>query len=649
MRKGRNVQTQHSRHGIRRFLSPVVLFVCAFLFASSGAAFAYFSVSGSGGASAKATTLAAPGTGGTGTATAITLPVSWLASSNLPASGGPPRGYAVLRSTTSGTETQVSSGGCAFSSTSVSTATSCTDSGLTPNTTYFYKVETVYDNWVSSTNTEFSATTTKQATTTSLSNLTLSGAASSAFIAKATVTGNSGFGTPAGTVTFGLFTGSTCSGSAAYSSAADTLSSGSVTGTVTPTVGGTYFWGATYTPTDTFNLTSSACSATPVTVYAVNGSGTMTVSPTAVLQSSTGNALTFTYTAAAGGTNAGEVDVAVPSGWTTPQITNSSAAGYVTTTCAGATLATLSATIKVTALTLAGGANCTIVYGSGSAGVPAPATTGPYTFTSSENSTGGTVVALASSPIVTVGQALGTLSTAGTNYEYVPANHAVTVNHLCGGAGGGGASSGGTGGGAGCVSGTIPAQTSPYALIVTIASGGTQAGVGGSGFNAGGAGNTASGSTLAGGGGGSSAIQVSPTSTTVSSTTLIIGAGGGGGSGANNSKGVSNGGSGGTTSPGTGGSDSSGGGHGGTGNGIAGAGGTGGGGNQVNSGGGGAGANPGLGGALVNGNAKADGGGAGGDSVTTAAGGLNPTGITYSAGTTTNANTTGASGSVTLS
>jgi hypothetical protein len=35
--------------------------------------------------------------------------------------------------------------------------------------------------------------------------------------------------------------------------------------------------------------------------------------------------------------------------------------------------------------------------------------------------------------------------------------------------------------------------------------------------------------------------------------------------------------------------------------------------------------------------------------VTTGAGGFNPTGITYSAGTPTGANTTGASGSVTMS
>ena len=52
-----------------------------------------------------------------------------------------------------------------------------------------------------------------------------------------------------------------------------------------------------------------------VTIYAANGSGTMTVSPTTLSAGSTGNTLTFTYTAATGGLRSGEVEVAVPTGW----------------------------------------------------------------------------------------------------------------------------------------------------------------------------------------------------------------------------------------------------------------------------------------------------------------------------------------------
>src|SRR5215831_2126474 len=49
-----------------------------------------------------------------------------------------------------------------------------------------------------------------------------------------------------------------------------------------------------------------------------DGTGTMTVSPTYVINNSTGNFLTFTYTAAAGGLSAGDIDLTVPAGWTAP-------------------------------------------------------------------------------------------------------------------------------------------------------------------------------------------------------------------------------------------------------------------------------------------------------------------------------------------
>ena len=296
MSQGRHVQ-QRPRSGIRRFFSPLVLLVCGFLFASAGAAFAYFSATGTGAGSATANTLAAPGTGSIGTPGAVTLPLSWGASSNLPASGGPPLGYEVLRSTTSGGETQVTTGGCAYSSTSISTTPSCIDSGLTPNTAYYYKVETVYDNWVSLTNTEFSATTAKQATTTTLSDVTpTSGTVNStSFSATATVSGNSGFGTPAGTVVFSLYSDSSCSTSV-QSTPAQTLSGGQVTGSLTPTTAGTYYWGATYTPTDTYNLTSNTCdSTTPITV----GTATFTITSDQALSqvslplSVSGGALTY--------------------------------------------------------------------------------------------------------------------------------------------------------------------------------------------------------------------------------------------------------------------------------------------------------------------------------------------------------------------
>ena len=84
---------------------------------------------------------------------------------------------------------------------------------------------------------------------------------------------------------------------------------------------------------------------------AADGTGTMTVSPTLVRVGSTGNTLTFTYTAV-GALTSGEVDVVVPTGWSTPS-TTSSAAGY--TTSSTGTLAVSSSTIQVTALTLSSG------------------------------------------------------------------------------------------------------------------------------------------------------------------------------------------------------------------------------------------------------------------------------------------------------
>jgi len=54
-----------------------------------------------------------------------------------------------------------------------------------------------------------------------------------------------------------------------------------------------------------------------VNVVAANGTGTMTVSPTQVINSDTGLVFHFVYTRAAG-LIGGEIDIAVPAGWTAP-------------------------------------------------------------------------------------------------------------------------------------------------------------------------------------------------------------------------------------------------------------------------------------------------------------------------------------------
>ncbi len=145
----------------RRGLSRrIALFVCAFVLASGSAALAYNTTQVSGTGRAQAIALDTPGVGSTSKPTTTSLSLTWVASSQLPPGGG----YLVLRSTSSGGPyAKVSSGTCQQSTTLVSTATSCTDTGLTAGTTYYYEVEAAYYNisalWVSAPDAEFSGAT----------------------------------------------------------------------------------------------------------------------------------------------------------------------------------------------------------------------------------------------------------------------------------------------------------------------------------------------------------------------------------------------------------------------------------------------------------------------------------------------------------
>src|SRR3954452_12829040 len=122
--------------------------------------------------------------------------------------------------------------------------------------------------------------------------------------------------------------------------------------------------------------------------FAADGSGAMTVAQTYVINRRTGNYLTFTYTAAGGGISNGEIDVVVPAGWTTPDA-NGFNAGGSNADCGS--LGVTGSRMKVTGVTLSGGATCSIRYGlSGfNAGDTAPAGTGINTFTTKEKSTSG--------------------------------------------------------------------------------------------------------------------------------------------------------------------------------------------------------------------------------------------------------------------
>lgn len=174
-------------------------------------------------------------------------------------------------------------------------------------------------------------------------------------------------------------------------------------GAVAPTTTGAYTFPASEASTSSGTPTPVAESPV-VTIYAANGSGTMTVSPTTLSAASTGNTLTFTYTAATGGLRSGEVEVAVPTGWPDAPSTNPKTAGYVTSTC-GTLLSLAGRTIVANGVTLAAAHTCTITYGStagGGPGAAAPSAITTYTFRASEASTPGTPKALATSPTVTI-------------------------------------------------------------------------------------------------------------------------------------------------------------------------------------------------------------------------------------------------------
>ena len=253
-------------------------------------------------ARAQAATLTAP-TLTAGSATATTVPLSW----NQPFT---PTSYALGQ--TAGTLA-----GC--SSAPATTVTGCTATGLTPNTSYTWTLTAKLQAWT--TQATVSATTPKQGTTTTLSNLTpTTGSAGATFRATATVAGSAGFGTPAGSVVFSLYTSSSCTGSPSFSTSAQTLSGGTASGSLQPTAG-TYFWQATYTPSDSVNLAgtspcSSAITVNPVGTFA--GIGT----PTTVT-GNTNNASVAYPTGTASGdlvllvvVNNASQNITAPSGWT---------------------------------------------------------------------------------------------------------------------------------------------------------------------------------------------------------------------------------------------------------------------------------------------------------------------------------------------
>ena len=167
---------------------------------------------------------------------------------------------------------------------------------------------------------------------------------------------------------------------------------------------------AAQTFTTTLPATTYAGWAAAIALFqslAADGSGTLTTDTSSVTPSSTGNTITFTYTAATGDTNAGAVTLVVPAGWSAPSTTGANA-GYTTASSTGTigTLSVASQTITIPSVTLTAGQTITITYGSTASsgpGATATSSTGVQTWQAQEKSaSGGTLTNLASSPSINV-------------------------------------------------------------------------------------------------------------------------------------------------------------------------------------------------------------------------------------------------------
>ena len=168
--------------------------------------------------------------------------------------------------------------------------------------------------------------------------------------------------------------------------------------------------GQTITATDTTDPLKTANTSDPVPVYAPNGSGTMTVDTANVSDGAT-ETLSFTYTAATGGTMGGVARLQAPTNWPTP------AAGNTTIAFSGSGSGALGFSapnrINLSALTMSAGETLTITYGP----VTVPAVGTAATWSSYEGSVGATFTALtAGSPTVTVNapDGSGTMSVSPT-------------------------------------------------------------------------------------------------------------------------------------------------------------------------------------------------------------------------------------------
>lgn len=140
----------------------------------------------------------------------------------------------------------------------------------------------------------------------------------------------------------------------------------------------------------------SLVSATGSPASAASGPGTMVVTPQQVLASSTGNTLSFTYTAATAGIRRGELKLTIPKGWSASQQKNPGLPGFVTANAG--TLKVTRFSVMLADLTVCGGCRVIMTY----ADATAPAGAMTSTFTTSVAASGKKTKPVASEPVVAV-------------------------------------------------------------------------------------------------------------------------------------------------------------------------------------------------------------------------------------------------------
>ena len=170
-----------------------------------------------------------------------------------------------------------------------------------------------------------------------------------------------------------------------------------------------------------------------ITVYAADGSGTLTTPTTNVSATQTGRTITFTYTAATGGINNGAVTLVVPAGWSAPSTTGANA-GY-STSSAGTSPSPRRRSPSPRSRSRAA-RTFTITYGSTAGGGPGATATVDHRRADLAGAgrsppSAGSLTNLGASPSVTVNAAdgAGTLTTPTTNVAASQTGRTITFTY----------------------------------------------------------------------------------------------------------------------------------------------------------------------------------------------------------------------------